>query len=120
MSEKEQRRYAALEAKKLGNGGQQYMCKILGCDPKTVKKGTEELQGEISTNERIKQSDGGRKKIIETLENIDAVFLEILSEHTAGSPMDEKIKWTNLTHREISEAFAQRGLECSEHVVKQL
>ena len=34
--------------------------------------------------------------------------------------MDESIKWTNLTQRDISEAFAERGLEISEHVVKQL
>jgi hypothetical protein len=120
LSEKEQRRYAALEAKKLGNGGQQYICNILECDPKTVKRGNKELQGEINANERIRQSGGGRKKIIDTIENIDAIFLEILREHTAGSPMDEKIKWTNLTHRAISEAFTQRGMNVTEHVVQQL
>jgi hypothetical protein len=120
LSEKDQRRYAAVEAKKLGNGGQQYICKLFGCDPKTVKRGNEELQGEISSNERIRQPGGGRKKIIDTIENIDAIFLEILREHTAGSPMDEKIKWTNLTQREISEAFAQQGMNVTEHVVQQL
>jgi len=120
LSEKEQRRYAALESKKLGNGGQQYICKLLGCDPKTVKRGTEEFQEEISRDERIRQPGGGRKKIIETIENIDAVFLEILSDHTAGNPMDEAIKWTNLTQNAISKAFAERGMNVTEHVVKQL
>jgi len=120
LSEKDRRRYAALEAMKLGNGGQQYICKILGCDPSTIRKGTVELEEEISADERIRQPGGGKKKIIETIENIDAVFIEILNEHTAGSPMDEAIKWTNLTQKEISEAFAQRGMEVTEHVVKQL
>ena len=120
LSEKDRRRYAALEAMKLGNGGQQYICEILGCDPSTIRKGTVELQEEISADERIRQPGGGKKKIIETIENIDAVFIEILNEHTAGSPMDEAIKWTNLTQKEISEAFAQRGMEVTEHVVKQL
>ena len=36
---------------------------------------------------------GGRKKIIETEENIDEVFFEILNHHTAGSPIDAEIKW---------------------------
>ena len=120
LSEKDQRRYAAVEAKKLGNGGQQYICKIFGCDPKTVRKGLVELDGEISAKERIRRPGGGRRKIIDTLENIDTIFLEILRDHTAGSPMDEKIKWTNLTNREISEAFIKRCLNVTEHVVQQL
>jgi hypothetical protein len=120
LSEKDRRRYAALEVMKLGNGGQQYICEILGCDPKTVKRGTMELQEEVSTDERIRQPGGGRKKIIETMSNIDAVFLEILRDHRAGNPMGEAIKWTNLTQRAISAAFMQRGMDVSEHVVKQL
>jgi Rod binding domain-containing protein len=37
-----------------------------------------------------------------------------------GDPMNEKVKYTNLTQVEISKAFAERGLDVSEHVVKQL
>ena len=48
------------------------------------------------------------------------MFLEILKEHTAGSPMDEAIKWTNLGQRNISKAFREKGYNVSEHVVKQL
>jgi hypothetical protein len=120
LSEKERRRYAALEAMKLGNGGQQYICKILGCDPKTVRRGTAEFKEEMSVDDRIRKPGAGRKKIIETTENIDVVFLEILSSHTAGSPLNDAIKWTNLTQREISDAFSQRGMHVTEHVVKQL
>ncbi len=48
------------------------------------------------------------------------VFLEIVKEHTAGSPMNEEIKWTNLGQRAISKAFREKGYKVSEHVVKQL
>jgi hypothetical protein len=120
LSEKDRRRYAAIEALKLGNGGQQYICEIFGCDPSTVRRGLAEFDDKISADDRIRQSGGGRKKIIETLENIDTVFLEILSKHTAGSPTNEGLKWTNLTHKEISSAFAQRNMTVTEHVVKQL
>ena len=120
LSEKDRRRYAALESKKLGHGGQQYICKILQCDPGTVKKGMLELQQNLPKDKRIRHPGGGRKKIIDTLEDIDTVFLDILREKTAGSPMDETVKWTNLTQREISEIFAQRGMHVTEHVVKQL
>ena len=64
LSEKDRRRYAALEAMKLGNGGQQYICEVLGCDPHTVRKGTEELQEEISADERIRKLGGGKKNAL--------------------------------------------------------
>ena len=62
LSEKDRRRYAAIEALKLGNGGQQYICEILGCDPDTVKKGAEELQEDIVADERVRNPGGGKKK----------------------------------------------------------
>jgi len=121
LSEKDRRRYAAIEAMKLGYGGQKYICEILGCNPDTVKTGVEEFTRGISTDEdRIRRSGGGKKKIIETVANLDEVFLEILKDHTAGSPMNEEIKWTNLTLVDISKAFKAKGMNISEHVVKQL
>ena len=121
LSEKDRRRYAALEALKLGYGGQKYICEVLGCDAGTVKRGSEELQERTDIPEgRIRRQGGGCKKIIEKIENIDEVFLEIVKDNTAGSPMDEEIKWTNLGQRAISKAFQERGIGVSEHVVKQL
>ena len=43
LNEKDRRRYAGLEADKLGHGGISYISEILGCDRKTVSKGIEEL-----------------------------------------------------------------------------
>ena len=43
LNEKDRRRYAGLEAGKLGHGGISYISEILGCDRKTVSKGIEEL-----------------------------------------------------------------------------
>ena len=43
LNEKDRRRYAGLEAEKLGHGGISYISEILGCDRKTVSKGIEEL-----------------------------------------------------------------------------
>jgi hypothetical protein len=43
LSEKDRRRYAAVEASKLGYGGQTYIVQLLGCDYKTLRRGLEEL-----------------------------------------------------------------------------
>lgn len=45
LTEKGRRRYAAVEAAKLGHGGVEYIARILGCDPKTIRRGLQELEG---------------------------------------------------------------------------
>jgi hypothetical protein len=43
LREKDRRRYAAVEAAKLGTGGVPYVAKLLGIDPKTVRQGQADL-----------------------------------------------------------------------------
>ena len=43
LREKDQRRYAAVEAAKLGHGGIEYISRLLGCDPKTIHHGLADL-----------------------------------------------------------------------------
>jgi hypothetical protein len=45
LGEAARRRYAAIEAAKLGHGGIEYVARVLGCDPKTIRQGQAELQG---------------------------------------------------------------------------
>jgi hypothetical protein len=44
LSEKDRRRYAAVEAAKLGHGGIEYIARVLSCDPKTIRQGLKELE----------------------------------------------------------------------------
>jgi len=43
LREKDRRRYAAVEAAKLGHGGIEYMATLLDCDPKTIRHGQRDL-----------------------------------------------------------------------------
>ena len=45
LREHDRRRYAAIEATKLGYGGVDYIAHVLGCDPKTIRQGQAELEG---------------------------------------------------------------------------
>ncbi len=45
LGEKDRRRYAAVEATKLGRGGIEYVARLLDCDPKTIRQGQAELEG---------------------------------------------------------------------------
>lgn len=53
LSEKDRRRYAAIEVLKFGYGGKKYICKILGCDIETINRGLEELLNGFSTRVRL-------------------------------------------------------------------
>jgi hypothetical protein len=44
LSEKDRRRYAAVEAAKLGHGGIAYIAKLFGCDPDTIAAGSSDVQ----------------------------------------------------------------------------
>jgi hypothetical protein len=55
LTEKDKRRYAGVEAMKLGRGGVAYIIKILGCSRKTVIKGLKELNG-LSSDEQVKKN----------------------------------------------------------------
>ena len=45
LRENDRRRYAAVEAAKLGHGGVEYVASLLGVDPKTIRRGQGELEG---------------------------------------------------------------------------
>ena len=62
LSEKDKRRYAAIEAMKLGHGGIAYIAQLLNCDPKTITQGTEDLESlpiESEYSKRMRQPGGG-------------------------------------------------------------
>jgi len=121
LSEKDKRRYAAIEAIKLGYGGVSYICRILGCDNHTVTRGQKELQLELPQGERkIRKAGGGRKSVLSITEGIDEAFLEVIEGSTAGSPMDENIKWTNLSQTKLASKLKEKGFSVSVTVVAQL
>ena len=44
LSEKDGRRYAAVEAGKLGHGGVAYIAGLFGCDPDTIRRGLDDVE----------------------------------------------------------------------------
>jgi hypothetical protein len=124
LSEKDQRRYAAVEALKLGVGGQGYIAKVLGCNEKTIYNGRielEQLPDEPEYDPAIREEGGGRKGYEKHHPNIDEQFLDVLKEYTAGDPMNEKIVWTDLIPDEIGKFLQEKhGVKVSKTVIKKL
>jgi hypothetical protein len=121
LSEKGRRRYAAVEALKLGRGGLSYISQLLKCDDEAMQLGKRELeQQEWLRHTRVRGVGGGRKAALATIAGLDEAFLSVIAQHTAGSPMDETIKWTNLTRQEIARLLRAQGISVSVTVVDQL
>ena len=122
LSEKGRRLLAGLESQKLPRGGQQYIADLLGCSPKTVRRGEKELADTnlLLETARIRHKGGGRKHTLEQQPELNAQFEQVLAEDTAGSPMNEDIRWTNLTPNQIAEALSKPEYSVSAYTVKQL
>jgi hypothetical protein len=63
LREKDRRRYAAIEARKLSHGGITYLAALLNIDPKTIQHGLRELHAmpDIPPS-RCRRPGGGPKK----------------------------------------------------------
>jgi len=63
LSEKDRRRYAAVEAAKLGHGGVEYIARVLACDPKTIRQGLRDLEAtEDGAAGRIRTKGGAARR----------------------------------------------------------
>jgi len=121
LRENDRRRYAAVEAAKLGHGGVEYIAQVLGIDPKTIRRGRRDLEDlPAEPAARVRRPGGGRKRRLDEDPDITAHFREVLLERTAGSPTAESLIWTNLTKVEIVDAMRECGSFVSVHIVGQL
>jgi hypothetical protein len=64
LSERDRRRFAALEAARLGHGGIEYVAEVLGCSTRTIERGADELDQlpDDPAAGRVRRPGGGRKK----------------------------------------------------------
>jgi hypothetical protein len=65
LDEQQRRWYVALEAERIGPGGDQLLAQISGLDEKTIRRGRAELAGELIDRpvDRVRQVGGGRPPV---------------------------------------------------------
>ena len=127
LRENDRRRYAAVEAAKLGYGGLEYISSVLGCDPKTVRQGQQDLQelkdqgpDDIVPSPRVRRPGGGRKPHLDKIPELQQELHSVLENHTAGSPMKQEVVWTDLTPKEIQAALDEHDLHFGLPYIRQL
>lgn len=131
LPEDHRRRYAAVEALKIGFGGVAYVARVLGMSRRTVYTGIAELE-QMSEGDhdqpsrpsggakRIRRRGGGRPKAVERQSGLQEHFDDILEAHSAGSPTDPSVRWTDLKPLQLAQELVARGYEMTRNTAAKL
>jgi hypothetical protein len=122
LPEDHRRCYAALEALKIGYGGVAYIARVLGISRRTIYRGIAELKqmGQDDPTHprrpsgsagRIRRPGGGRRKASEAQVGLEETVEVVLEAHSAGSPTEESVRWTDLKPMQLAKELFERGYE---------
>lgn len=131
LPEDHRRRYAAIEALKISYGGVAYVARVLGISRRTIYTGIRELeqmregdpdnpQRPSGGADRVRRRGGGRPPITERMPMLAAVVQEVLEARSAGSPTDERIRWTDLKPLQLAQEVAGHGMVISRNTAARL
>ena len=131
LPEDHRRRYAGIEALKIGLGGIAYIARVLGMSRRTIYAGIRELEamGEDGGGpprrpsgdaKRVRRPGGGRPKAVQRQAGLEEAFEDILEAHSAGSPTDPDIRWTDLKPMQVADELVECGYEVSRNTAAKL
>ena len=120
LRENDRRRYAAIEATKLGHGGVEYIAASWGAIPRPFDRDRRNWKRGTTWTPDVSKKRGGRKRLIDLCPTLEENFLKVLHDHTAGDPMRADVKWTNLSRREIAKRLTAMGTPVSRNIVSSL
>lgn len=104
LDERQRRIYLAVEAQSYGWGGISRVCEISGVAPFTVRQGLAEINGEIppARSDRVRAPGGGRKRLANSMPDLDDHILRIVDGSTYGNP-EKVLSYTTMSLRGIQE-----------------
>ncbi len=80
-----------------------------------------ELKSEAPLNtDLLRKAGGGRKPSTEKMPHLLENLRTLLRDHTAGDPMRQDVKWTNLSRRQISRQLGELGTPAGRTLVSRL
>jgi len=131
MNERLCRLWAATEVHSLGHGGLTLVSKATGLSSACIRTGIREFKLLADTSlthhssstkvqpYAIRRPGGGRKLVEERDPSIESALEELLSNETAGDPMNEQ-KWIRTSTHELSKRLTETGHKVSASTVCRL
>jgi hypothetical protein len=123
LSEKDRRRYAAVEVVQWGQGGITSISQLFDGSPELMEHGLQDLQQlpHDPAGERMRRPGGGKKKTEANQPEVLPHVRQTLAERTAGDPMRRDVWWTDVTPRGIALSVEQEwGQSLGTRVVRRL
>lgn len=118
--EKLKRQISGLFSSFLERGGQKKMASITGLDPKTIRRGTNELKENRNvTGDKIRAPGGGRKLSEDKEAGLEKALLKIIEAHKAGDPSNVDV-WAGRSLNKLNKKLAAAGYYVSKNTVRRI
>ena len=122
LDERQRRWFVALEAMRIGHGGQQLLAQITGMNRHTIERGRHELEAELTgcAAKRLRAPGGGRPAAEERDPGVIDALEALVAPETAGDPMGRRAKGKRSSLATLSTALTQAGHPVSRPTVSRL
>ena len=122
LDEQQRRWFVALEAKRVGRGGETLLARITGLDRRTIRRGRRELEAGLAErpSERVRAPGGGRPARAGQDPELLPVLETLLAPETAGDPMGRRAKSKRSSLHHLSTALDAAGHPASRPTVARL
>jgi transposase len=122
LDEQQRRWYVALEAKRVGHGGDRLLAEITGVSEHTIRRGRRELDSELAERplDHARTPGGGRPAREEQDPALEPALEALVAPETAGDPMGRRAKAKRSSLRHLSAALTAAGHPVSHPTVGRL
>lgn len=108
LDERQRRLWLGAEAAELGRSGVAVVARATGADPKTVRRGRDELEAGIVPDGRVRGTGGGRPSVVDLDAGLLPALRELVDPETRGDPMSP-LCWTTKSTAHLAGALSEDG-----------
>jgi Rhodopirellula transposase DDE domain len=116
LDERQRRLWLGSEAAELGVSGVTVVARAVGADPKTVRRGRDELAAGIVPDGRVRGPGGGRPSVTDLDAELVPALRELVDPETRGDPMSP-LRWTTKSTAHLAGALTEGGHPISARTV---
>ena len=114
LHERGRRKWAALQARRLGHGGKGVVHRATGLAYPTIRRGLQEITSDqVVDADRVRQAGGGRKPLTERYPGLLATLEGLVESSTRGDP-ETVLKWTSKSTGHLHQALREQGYQISQ------
>ncbi len=117
LHERGRRKWAALQAQRLGYGGKTIVHRATGLSYPTIRRGLLDISSSCENElQHMRKVGGGRKSLLEKYPDLEKDLESLVEDTTFGDP-EKPLRWTSKSTRHLCEALKEKGYDISQRSV---